>query len=772
MPARPPAAPEVGSFLQSDELTVAPDPAAAQIPEGDPPAQKRCRERSKRRCRRRAPRSKRVAAAWWKLTRHFDAPRFLRRPYVFGGYRRQLTAWECLRSCFMIHNESVNIWSHLLGAFLFVLLAIRVCVSPLSAVFQSHPGNVSEVSSEVSPMHWSLVGPWNDAVAAAGSSAAAASSHPRVHDLRLWAFDLGTQVTARRPWMMKPSSYLPGSLEGVSSSTSGLVDSFSVLVSEASSRFNQASAAVIGDRAPVIPPSCAGSEASWTECMPIVERVEHQISHAGEELQRLMTKLQESVICGRRQCFNVTVAGGNDARIFALLEQTQAAAMARFRETVSKKTLQVGFAAAAAQLSHGLSERVDQARTAAAEAREHLTVKAERARHEMVSAAAEAREQLTVKAERARHEMVSAAAEAREHLTVKAERARHEMVSAAAEAREQLTVKAEMACDGVMGAAEAARQRAERLALSISRMVESASSTRRALLMSGSRAFSAGALTPTWMVDSSAGGRMSQANWWEEFAEGVRSLPERLQAEVGVVSPETAAAGPHAGGAVRYVWPLVLYLISAGMCLSFSALYHCFGTAMSYPMYNRFIRLDFTGIVALIYGSIFPVIYYTHFCHPRTQQLYLVAASALGIPKVLACMTDTYMQGHYTYIRVGAFIAFGLLGLVPLAHALLRFSMMTDVAADGALAFDAVAEQNVRTWSLAGHVGTMGCAYLLGTVIYVTHFPEVIRPGRFDNCCSSHQLWHLSILAAAYILWLGLRDYVHWRLMTPCPANS
>jgi predicted membrane channel-forming protein YqfA (hemolysin III family) len=366
----------------------------------------------------------------------------------------------------------------------------------------------------------------------------------------------------------------------------------------------------------------------------------------------------------------------------------------------------------------------------------------------------------------------TAAAEAREHLTVKAERARHEMVSAAAEAREQLTVKAEMACDGVMGAAEAARQRAERLALSISRMVESASSTRRALLMSGSRAFSAGALTPTWMVDSSAGGRMSQANWWEEFAEGVRSLPERLQAEVGVVSPETAAAGPHAGGAVRYVWPLVLYLISAGMCLSFSALYHCFGTAMSYPMYNRFIRLDFTGIVALIYGSIFPVIYYTHFCHPRTQQLYLVAASALGIPKVLACMTDTYMQGHYTYIRVGAFIAFGLLGLVPLAHALLRFSMMTDVAADGALAFDAVAEQNVRTWSLAGHVGTMGCAYLLGTVIYVTHFPEVIRPGRFDNCCSSHQLWHLSILAAAYILWLGLRDYVHWRLMTPCPANS
>ena len=35
--------------------------------------------------------------------------------YIVSGYRLQLSAWESIKSVFGLHNETGNIWSHLLG---------------------------------------------------------------------------------------------------------------------------------------------------------------------------------------------------------------------------------------------------------------------------------------------------------------------------------------------------------------------------------------------------------------------------------------------------------------------------------------------------------------------------------------------------------------------------------------------------------------------------------------------------------------------------------
>ena len=46
------------------------------------------------------------------------------------GFRiRFHTYWDCARSIFMIHNETVNIWSHLLGAIFFFALGIYILVA-------------------------------------------------------------------------------------------------------------------------------------------------------------------------------------------------------------------------------------------------------------------------------------------------------------------------------------------------------------------------------------------------------------------------------------------------------------------------------------------------------------------------------------------------------------------------------------------------------------------------------------------------------------------
>ncbi len=46
-------------------------------------------------------------------------------PFIRTGYRHQLNVLSCLRSTFSLHNETVNIWTHLLGFVFFSGLLVR-----------------------------------------------------------------------------------------------------------------------------------------------------------------------------------------------------------------------------------------------------------------------------------------------------------------------------------------------------------------------------------------------------------------------------------------------------------------------------------------------------------------------------------------------------------------------------------------------------------------------------------------------------------------------
>ncbi|XP_078577924.1 progestin and adipoQ receptor family member 3-like isoform X1 [Branchiostoma floridae x Branchiostoma japonicum] len=54
-----------------------------------------------------------------------EIPNFLKgNPYVVGGYRAYLPTALCLKSLCVLSNETVNIWSHLLGFVLFFILGV------------------------------------------------------------------------------------------------------------------------------------------------------------------------------------------------------------------------------------------------------------------------------------------------------------------------------------------------------------------------------------------------------------------------------------------------------------------------------------------------------------------------------------------------------------------------------------------------------------------------------------------------------------------------
>ncbi|XP_078069963.1 progestin and adipoQ receptor family member 3a isoform X2 [Mustelus asterias] len=60
-----------------------------------------------------------------RLYTYEQIPSFLKEnPYITDGYRAYLPAKLCIKSLFILSNETVNIWSHLLGFFLFFSLGI------------------------------------------------------------------------------------------------------------------------------------------------------------------------------------------------------------------------------------------------------------------------------------------------------------------------------------------------------------------------------------------------------------------------------------------------------------------------------------------------------------------------------------------------------------------------------------------------------------------------------------------------------------------------
>ncbi|KAL6097094.1 paqr3 [Pungitius sinensis] len=69
-----------------------------------------------------------------RLYTYEQIPLFLKEnPFITGGYRAHLPSKLCLRSIFMLSNETVNIWSHLLGFLLFFSLGVNDVSSVLPA---------------------------------------------------------------------------------------------------------------------------------------------------------------------------------------------------------------------------------------------------------------------------------------------------------------------------------------------------------------------------------------------------------------------------------------------------------------------------------------------------------------------------------------------------------------------------------------------------------------------------------------------------------------
>ncbi|QQP42346.1 Uncharacterized protein FKW44_016971 [Caligus rogercresseyi] len=188
------------------------------------------------------------------------------------------------------------------------------------------------------------------------------------------------------------------------------------------------------------------------------------------------------------------------------------------------------------------------------------------------------------------------------------------------------------------------------------------------------------------------------------------------------------------------------FFIGAMVCLLCSTLFHtvsCHSESIS----SLFSRIDYAGIAVLTVGSTIPWIYYGFYCEYYTRLTYMIAVIVLGVLTIVLTMWEKFNLPDYRVYRAGTFIALGVISGVPCFHHVIYFGWR-----------QAILEASVHCTII------MAALYITGAILYAARIPERFLPGKCDIWFQSHQLFHLLVVAAAFVHYRGISEMAIFRL--------
>ncbi|KAJ9649612.1 hypothetical protein H2201_001754 [Coniosporium apollinis] len=188
------------------------------------------------------------------------------------------------------------------------------------------------------------------------------------------------------------------------------------------------------------------------------------------------------------------------------------------------------------------------------------------------------------------------------------------------------------------------------------------------------------------------------------------------------------------------------FFFGAAACLGISATYHTISNH-SEIVQSFGNKLDYLGIVFLIWGSFIPSIYYGFQADPRYISAYWTMITTIGAGCGIVCVSPRFRTSEWRPLRAGLFVAMGLSAVVPVLHGSRLYGLRQFNLSIG------------LSWLVL-----QGALYIAGAAIYAARIPERLRPGRFDIWGSSHQIFHVLVVLAAFAHLVGLLkafDYQH-----------
>ncbi|GAB7342121.1 hypothetical protein MBLNU457_g0390t2 [Dothideomycetes sp. NU457] len=191
-----------------------------------------------------------------------------------------------------------------------------------------------------------------------------------------------------------------------------------------------------------------------------------------------------------------------------------------------------------------------------------------------------------------------------------------------------------------------------------------------------------------------------------------------------------------------------VYLFGVAGCYTLSAAFH---TLMSHSREGSLfgLKLDFQGIILLIWSATVPAVHFTWYFEPGLRDLYWSLITFCAVLASIVTFTPAFIKPASKPLRVGTYGPLALSSLLSVVHG---------VNAHG------WTEQS-RRFPMWG-IGLTIVFNLFGAVVYTYRFPERWFRGTFDIFGASHQLMHVSVVIASLAWLAGLLqafDNVHNR---------
>lgn len=170
-----------------------------------------------------------------------------------------------------------------------------------------------------------------------------------------------------------------------------------------------------------------------------------------------------------------------------------------------------------------------------------------------------------------------------------------------------------------------------------------------------------------------------------------------------------------------------VFFFAACKCLVCSTMWHTMNSIASQTLMERFACVDYTGISLLVAASIVTTEYTAFYCEPTSRWTYILLTSALGIGGVILPWNPTFNRSDMNWARVAFYVTLACTGFAPLTQ--LSYTRGFD-------------------WAIYFYAPLMKSllVYFGGAIIYASQIPERWRPGFFDYCGGSHNIWHIAVL--------------------------
>jgi adiponectin receptor len=236
-----------------------------------------------------------------------------------------------------------------------------------------------------------------------------------------------------------------------------------------------------------------------------------------------------------------------------------------------------------------------------------------------------------------------------------------------------------------------------------------------------------------------------QRHWHWRGSSALKTEQQFMPAEHSVIASVRASGSGFvpATSESLAMWPLAVFIFSAFICLSLSTAFHLLHPVSAW-WFQKLAALDYTGIAVLTAGSSYPLVYLGFYCMPYWSHFHMTAITAVCSCCVYLSLSDRFSSSAYRLVRMTAFIITGCYGILPIVHLI-----MTGVE---------------RYHGGLYGIAAMGALYIGGALLYGFRVPErFFRPGTFDLVLASHQIFHVCVVAAAFVHYVTVRQHYEWR---------